>query len=278
MLADDLFFGTKKYQKKFMALCDPIKQYLGITTAGYIRIDQNGGMQHIFSNIKWMERAIEKNYVQQDPGIVHPNNMNSGFTFVVGHDDQEYKDSMLKEAIHEFNFHHAFCYVEKNHSDFTLFFFATDKDNTGIVNKIVNAPDLVKKLIGSLTKQIQLTFTDLPDHTIDSLQLKGDLFLKQKGIVFHEPQETHRKIQLLQKSGILSTQLEDLERVKLSKQEINCLRIYRDDHNLKNIAKNLNIAVTTATTYIENIKQKLNCPNKQKLLTIADVLTGLGKI
>ncbi|HXH55598.1 MAG TPA: helix-turn-helix domain-containing protein [Gammaproteobacteria bacterium] len=277
MSTDALFYGTKKYHKKFDQLCEPMKQYLGITAAGYINSNQNGEIASLFSNYKWVEKYIEQNYFKQDPGMVHPDNMENGFTFVTASNDKDYKDSLLKGAI-EFNFHHGFCYVEKTSSDFTLFYFATDKANNKMVNKIVNEASMVKKLIRNLNKQVTSEFKDLQDNKVDIFKIKGDLFLKQKGIVFNEQHETQQKIQILKNEGLIGDNYFNLEVLDLTRQEINCLRVYMEDYNIKNVARNLKIALTTATSHIENIKQKLNCSNKQELLKTADILVALGKI
>ena len=200
MLGDDLFYGTKKYHGKFTEFCEPLKQHLGITTAAYIRIGYDSKMELICSNCKWSERFIEKNYIMQDPGIVHPDNMDSGFAFVSTSDDQEYKDTMLHEAVHEFNFYHSFCYVEKNDTNFTLFYFATGKENNGMINKIVNSSTLVKQLIGNVNKQIITEFKDLPDNKIDVFKLKGDVFSQQKGIVLNEYNKNHIKPSTINRS------------------------------------------------------------------------------
>ena len=278
MLTDALFYGTKKYHKQFDALCEPLKQYLGITTGVYLNTAQDGSMTNLLTNYKWLERYIEQGYFKQDPGIVHPDNIHNGFSFVTTSEDLEYRDTMLKEAIYNFNFHHGFCYVEKTSSNFTLFYFATDKENTKMVNKIVNQAPMVKKLIRNLNKQVISQFKDLQDNKVDILKIKGDLFLEQKGIVFSEQHDTQHKIQILKNEGLITEHCANLETIELTRQEINCLRIYMEDYNIKNVAQDLNIATTTATSYIENIKQKLNCNNKEELLKIADVLAGLGKI
>ena len=278
MLADDLFYGTKKYHKRFGELCEPLKQYLGITTGAYINTNKDGERAGVNTNYKWIERYIEESYFKQDPGMVHPDNMSSGFTFVSTSDDQEYKHTMLKDATQNFNLHHGFCYVEKTGSDFTLFYFATHKDNHKIVNKVANEAVMVRKLIRNLHQQVLSEFKDLQDNKVDIFKLKGNLFVEQKGIVFNQPEETQQKIEILKHEGLIGRNCSDLEALKLTRQEINCLRVYMDDCNLKNVARDLNIAFTTANSYIDNIKQKLNCSNKQELLKIADILAGLGKI
>ena len=65
---------------------------------------------------------------------------------------------------------------------------------------------------------------------------------------------------------------------QLSKQEINCLRIYMTDQNIKAVARELDLAVTTVATYIENIKNKLNCNMKTELLDKAVILQSLGML
>jgi DNA-binding CsgD family transcriptional regulator len=278
MLTDELFYGTKLFHNKLSELLHPLKQYLGVTQGDYIKVHQDGSLINIHTDYKWMERYLEKGYYKNDPSFVHPNNASNGFAFLPAVDDELYKNSLLKEAIEEFDFHHSFVYIEKTKDSYTMVGFGTDKNNHGMPNKVLNSNNLVKKIIKNIIKQIILETNELEEKKVDLIKFKGDLFYKQPCLLHSSEEEEHKKIKILQNIGLMNSSYNNLELVKLSSQEINCLRIYMENYNIKYIAKKLNITLNTSISYIENIKKKLNCHTKEELLQKAEFLKELGKI
>lgn len=282
MLTDEFFLGTKLYQKKFIELCKPIKDYLGITFVIYINIDKNGRMFSVCTHSNWIKRFLEEQYYKLDPFMVHPNNIHNGFFFDNASTEQEFKDKMLYDGIVNFNLCNSFVYVEKNTNNkgYFGFGFATLKDNYQIMNRLVNEASIVKKFIRNLHNKFMVVLANnLEEHRMDFATLKGDLFHTQKGIIFNEPHDNQNNIQLLKEYGLLKNdEYNFLDNFYLSPQEINCLRIYLTTHSIKKVSKDLNLAVTTVTSYIENIKQKFNCDNKYDLFEKAEILESLGHI
>ncbi len=281
MLADEFFLGTKLYHQKFSELCKPLIKYLGVTQAIYINIDKQGKAFSVFNDAKWSERFLAEHYYQSDPLMVHPDHIHNGFSFDNASDNQEFKDTLLYDATINFNWYHSFVYTEKNPSGgYFGFAFGTNKDNFQIVNRLVNEANVVKKLLRNLNKRLMTITLDLQENRMDFHALKGDIFYTQKGLVFHEEHENRDKIQLLSDLGFLagSDYQNFSNKILLSPQEINCLRIYLTSHSIKTVARDLDLATTTVTSYIENIKSKLECNNKHELFEKAEILESLGRI
>ena len=282
MLTDEFFFGTKLYQKKFIELCKPIAKYLGITHVIYVNIDKHGNIFSICTHPNWVERFLEEQYYKLDPFMVHPNNIHNGFSFDNSSFDQEFKDRLLYDAIIKFNWCNSFAYIEKTTTGgYFGFDFGTTKDNYQIFNRLINETRIIKKIIRDLHNKLTLIIKkDLQENKMNFAALKGDLFHSQKGLVFNEQYEHQHKIQLLKEVGFLSCNDDQdfLTKMFLSPQEINCLRNYLSTHSIKKVSKDLNLATTTITSYIENIKNKLNCTNKNELFEKAEILESLGWI
>jgi DNA-binding CsgD family transcriptional regulator len=281
MLTDEFFLGTKLYQKKFIELCKPIKDYLGITHVIYVNIEKNGRMFSVCTHSNWVERFLEEQYYKLDPFMVHPDNIHNGFSFDNASLDQEFKDKLLYDAIIKFNWCNSFAYIEKTCSGgYFGFDFGTTKDNYQIINRLVNEVSIIKKFIRNIhNKLIMLAEKDLNENRMDFAKLKGDLLYSQKGLVFNEQYEHQNNIRLLKEGGLLKNDEHNfLDKIYLSPQEINCLRIYLTTGSIKKVSKELNLAVTTVTSYIENIKQKFNCNNKNDLFEKAEILESLGRI
>jgi len=283
MLTDEFFLGTKLYQQRFSELCRPLANYLGATHAIYINIDKNGKAFSICTHEKWVERFLEEHYYQLDPIMVHPDNIHNGFSFDNASDHQEFKDTLLYDAVIKFNWCNSFAYIEKTPGGgYFGFDFGTTRDNHQMVNRLINEATVIKKLIRNLNKRLIAITPDLQENRMDFAALKGEAFHTQKGLVFNEEYENQHKIQLLKKLGFLSGQgysnQDFLSDIFLSPQEINCLRIYLTSHSLKTVSKDMGLAITTVTSYVENIKNKLECHNKHELFEKAEILESLGRI
>lgn len=285
MLTDDFFLGTKLYNKKLMEFCRPIVKYLGVTQATYVNIDKNGKLFFINSNQKMIEDSIDTQNYKTTTMVVNPKNMHNGFAFDNACLDENYKNSNLYTFITKFDWHNSFIYSEKNSAGgYFAFNFATTKENFVISNRIVNESKIIRHFIRGINNKIISYFKNgIQEASMDFAALRGDSFHTTKGRVFNYQLENEQKnkIQLLRESGILSNHYDEkdlLNKVDLSPQELKCLRIYHATHSIKKVARDLNLATTTVTSYIENIKDKLSCNNKNELFEKTEILESLGHI
>lgn len=282
MLADDFFIGTKLYHKTLSELCKPMMDYLGATHAMYVNVDKHGKMFSTNTYLSWIERLVEQQYYKVDPFMVHPNNIHSGFAFESSCDDQEFQNSQHYDAVVNFEFCHSFVYIEKTPSNgYYGFIFATEKDNYHMINRLVNEARIVKEMIRKINKNLISVVKDLPDMRMDFAALKGDAFYTQKGEVFNEDYALfqEKKISLLKKMGLITgcnTHQDFLTKVNLSPQEVNCLRLYLNCSSVRIVAQSLNLADSTVKSYVENIKNKLDCHTKSELLEKASILESFG--
>ena len=160
--------------------------------------------------------------------------------------------------------------------------FGAAKENTQMVNRLLNEAQTIKKFIKQLNNQLTLIIADdLKENRVDIAQLKGnDVFHTQKGLIFNPKEENIRKLHLLKQAGFCSNQDTEvlLSNPNLSPQEINCLRIYLMNHSIKQVAETLGLAETTVSSYMENVKNKLHCTSKKQLLETGSLLESLGHI
>ena len=254
MLADDFFYGTQLYSQKLQSLCGPLARYLGITEAIYINIDPQGGALNVSTHPGWTQRFLEERYYQLDPFMVHPDNIQSGFSFDGAHESHDFKDKFLHDAVVRFNMCHSFVYIEKMISGgYFGFAFATSKNNPEMIDRLMNESQVVKKMIRHLNKQLITTLRDLEEHRMDFAALKGDLFHTQKGIIIKKQNDHDHKIQLLSELGLLhgTQQHPDLLRKIFSfSEEINALKVHLSTQNVKKMTRHLNLGITNITTYI----------------------------
>lgn len=282
MLVDDFFLGTELYHKQFAALCKPLVDYLGVTDAMYVNVDKHGRMFNTCTHQKWLEQFTGQEYYKFDPLMVSPKNIHSGFAFDSASDDQIFQSTIQIDAVFNFGFHHSCIYVEKvpNDNSYFGFAFATVKDNCQMINRLVNEAAIVKKIIRSINKNLISVIKDLNEMRIDLPALKGEAFYTQRGEIFHEDyaDSQQKKIALLRDAGLLTdlSSQEEFFAKCLSPQEMNCLRIYLGAHNLKAVARETGLSVSTVKSYIENTKEKLSCHTRHELFEKAAILESLG--
>jgi DNA-binding CsgD family transcriptional regulator len=213
--------------------------------------------------------------------MVHPDNIHNGFSFDAACEEQEFQDRLLHDATTNFNFWHSFAHIEKIPTGgYIGCCFGTTKDNYAIINKLINEAHIIESLIKHLSKNLyEIIKNSLLEDSMDFASFKGEEFVTQKGLVFHEPQHNQHKIKLLTQMGLITSNTkEPFDNFKLSPQEISCLRNYLHSKSIKKISRELNLANTTVTDYIENIKNKLRCNNKNELFEKAEILKCFGYI
>lgn len=185
ILINELFYGTKTYHQQFTRFCEPIRQYLRIKDAAYFNVHKDGSAAVIHSNYKWMEGYIEGKYYNLDPHLVHPDNMLEGFCILIINDNykyEEYSDEVLYESGNKFDY--GFTYVEKSNDSFTAFCSTLDKFNNKFINTLPNQAEMIKFLIQKLDHQVKASFLGLQQNKAQLINLKGELFFQQRGIVF----------------------------------------------------------------------------------------------
>ncbi len=182
-MINELFYSTEKHHQAFLKLCEPVQQYLGTEKTAYFNINVDSTVANIHSDYEWMKRYVEEQHYHSDPHMVHPDNMSEGFSLLSIGDTyryQEYQDVLEHvENIGDY----GFTYVTKTDVDFTAWCFTTNKNSHKFINTLLNQSQTIKSLIQKLEKQLKSTFPDLQKNKARLINLKGNLFFEQPGIV-----------------------------------------------------------------------------------------------
>jgi len=269
---DDLFLATKKYHKKFNAICEPLMRYFGLSGVTYFSMKNNTDLLNIHTGVKWMERCMSEHYYKQDPLMVHPDRIESGFAFYQSND--EYVNSKMNEDEIKFNFYTILAYVEKDKNSFEAFSLSAPKENTQFINKALSENKLLKQFIRYIQKHIRGDKAEMESFRMNFSLLKKDLFFSQEGLISPKPKGDKKALEALNAIGIDNS----IASVSLSKQEKACLRLYVDNLSAKQTASYLELSYNTVLSYLENIKSKLNCHYKMDLIRKAEVLEAFGEI
>lgn len=268
---DEMALGTRKYHSKVAKLCEPLKQYYGINVMGYIEINNEGRLINILTHRDWLEHCYENQYFVDDPHMVSPDNMGSGFVLWSSYQKDYYLNGMLRDCVENFNICHGVTYVEKNDYGFKLYGFGTSKENFQIHNKILSNLDCLKKFIAYLDKQLEPIRQDLGDHRIDFSEVKGNQYYEQEGLI-RPKDDKIEQYRFLKQLGLIE---DDIKNVNFSKREIQCIKLYLEGKSATQTAKILSLSPRTIESHMENIKSKLKINFKRELFDKAKVLKEL---
>ena len=274
-IADELFYHTDMYGEFLKKKCEPLEKFFGVTAVGFHYMHNENCLMSIHTNKKWIELCMAKKYFLDDPHMVSPKNIVSGFVLCSSCEQEEYRTGIIKDGF-EYDMHHGISYVEKTDRGYKAFSFDTTKDNDGMPNKILNNQECIKKFVAYLDQELKLVFKKLSNRMIDIKELKGARLKEQIGIT-GALDEFDEKVIFLQEIGVVDKD-SYLENLKLTPREISCLRYYLDGKTAEDTAKALFLSRRTVEGYIESIKIKLGCKYKKDIFNKKELLECLGII
>ena len=271
---DELFNSVTRGHDSFVRWCRPLEKYFGVGKIAYIEINSGGELLNLHNSLEWIDRCMQEKYYANDPHMVDPNNITSGFAYAESYGPGVYADTMLKDAVCNFDMHKICSYAMKDKNVYKLLSISAPEKHNKFASKIAMEFPLLKKMIWELFARIDQD-NEVRKNLIDFKDLRGDSFYKQRGIIYEDRETTDHKITLLNELHLAD---DNILQTKLSNQERKCLRLYLARNSVKQIAKILNLSEHTITSYIENTKSKLSCNYKDELLNKAEVLDCLGKL
>ncbi len=180
---DDLVFGTRKYHKDLLKICEPFHRLFGTNHVGYLNIDNNGGLINLHTHAKWLDRCVEEKYYLQDPCMVTPKNIESGHAFYFTYEEDEFTDGILKDSMENFNMAHELVFVNKHDHGFDVIGITAPLKHTAIYNKIVRNYSHIGKFLDFFRQNLEPLLNKLEAHKIDLSALKGDRFHQQTALI-----------------------------------------------------------------------------------------------
>jgi len=174
--SDNLLHGSAKYNKLLNKLCEPLHQFFGSNHLAYINITNEGKLLNLHTNVSWMERCIDQKYYLDDPSMINPKNIVSGFCFAKDHNNDDFLDGILNDCINNFDLNHTLIMFEKESNGYEAIGISASKKNLTFFDKVNANQDQLKRFISYFRESIAPINYKLLDYQIDFAKLKGELY------------------------------------------------------------------------------------------------------
>ena len=218
----------------------------GMTVFNYYKIYFDGRVIRLSSDQAWTEHYFDKNYMNTmtvpKSYLMKPLN----YYVWLAEDCPE----MLLDAALNFNTSNGITIAEKHPEYIEYFCFAATLENTGIINRFyLNNLDVLhnygldfKERASRLLKKAETNLLQLTNIDVCHADCRPD-------------ENLHRAL------------------IKLTKRQSECARLLLQGRKYKEIARELNLSTRTIESYIDILKDKLQCQNKTELvLKLTDLI------
>lgn len=243
----------------------PLFTNFKITNFGFVKIFNNGTMLRLSTGKEWTKKYFENQYY----------NDNIFYDFNdIAENSQKIKVSTnepsggVYSALFDHNIWNIFTLYERTPQGRQVWFFATDKNNTEMVNFYFNRLNVLQDFMKYFTKSASSLLIPESNNLI-----RTELNLTNQKHV--EEMRIKKFLREIGKSEKTST-------YPLSSRELECIQHIIMGKSAKETAQCLNISFRTVEAHLNNIKQKTGCKKLsalirfvfEKNLTNAPVLHG----
>lgn len=232
-------------------ICRPLFKYFGLTNFGYVKIDKEGKMLRISTGLEWTKRYFEACYYNDiDFYFFHDVPLNSSISRI-------YTNKPLGgvySELYDHNIWNIYTVYEKDIDFCHVYFFATSRENTGVIDFYINEKVVLDAFTTYFKKQTALLLNmDNSENLI-----KTNLHIQQ--VKVREKEQNAQ--QFLTDIGCYINKKNDA----LTNKEKECAKFLINGCSAKEVARLLNISNRTVEFHLSNIKTKLGCRNKAQLI------------
>lgn len=231
-------------------LIDALIQNTPISDAAYARYNNDGAYVCLNANPDYFFK-----YVEQYPEYLIPKNVTGnkeGFFF-----SGSTLPSEICELSNSFKLHNIFKFV-KNHKDYTeIFAFSFPDTEFKFVDYYFNNLQEIKDIIEIFSKEIE-PFLD-----------KSDLIIQLPDSVIHKKISTNLVPCEYELTNINFDAKGNQIRKILSKQELTCFKLLLCGKTHGQMSTIMAISSSSVATYVERVKNKLNCNSRAELIEYA---------
>ena len=265
--------------EEMKTICAPLFEHLPIRIFEYSRIYKNGKRSELCTNAAHLENAFGTNRAMRrifTPSLIAENChyliIEKWINSVPKSKRQKLEEQLVSQR-ELFNIGNELVIV-KHYPNYTeCFHFYADANSSTVLNTMFNALALLEHFV--------IYFVNKAHHLI---QQSINMPLIQPWLKTTEiktsPESFLNQSSIDVESFLSSTkfprfviQQDTLTDIYLTEREVQCGKLFTQGYSVKEIANRLSLSTRTAETYINNIKEKLNCTRKNDVI---DKLMTLG--
>lgn len=251
---------------EFSELCKPL-EIINVSHITYQKQYKDGSRIALSNKTQWIEDYYNLNLYQSSLFEGEPVQYQSEFNVWLG----EYDLPVYLHGKTYYNSAHSITITEPVHDGCEFYIFAVSAEHTRIIHYLVNNIDILYHFI--------MYFKDRGAKLLKTAH-RHRLILSKSHRSQNEPitllsdkdyqQELHNlKKQFYQGTSIHKYSFEkgDINGVKLTQREIQCLFYLLHKKTASETAKLMNISRRTVESYLDSIKRKINCDFKADIFT-----------
>lgn len=260
-----------KHSNLIRKTTQPLRDHFGIGYFTYHRIDSSGKYTVLVDRPDWAEHYVSEKIFLIDPYLRDFNNYQSGMCLFGNHGSDEYKDRVMRSGKEVLGMDMAVMLINKEADSAEFFGFSGNHGDSCLESLYLSQPNILKSFAKHFKGQLNSILLDMETEASSLVDLKGkDFFNKQ---LIKPDLDPSLLTAFLSDIGMQ----QDIDRAfKLTARERECLKLLIQHHSYKDIAAMLGLSHRTVEFYIDNIKNKFTCWNKQEVIELAKHFAHLG--
>lgn len=237
-----IFVSTSRQVDEIVA---PLKKHFGLSSFVYVKNFNDGSEIRLSNQPKWLryfyEHELYKNSLFERPPseFVKARLVWAGLTV----------HTPILEKAREFDIDHGITFVEPCVDGCEFFFIGTQVKRTDVMSKYLAHIDLLERFLDYFREKAKPLIEEALRH---KLTIPGKFEMAPK--VFCSEN--------LDRSQFLS----ELNPIKFTARELECMRLLAKGYTLKIIAKELAISTRTVETHLNHVKDKTDSHSKGELV------------
>ncbi|MGC8483754.1 MAG: helix-turn-helix transcriptional regulator [Thermodesulfobium sp.] len=253
--------------EKINPIVKPISDHFGVHTFGYRKFFADGNSFGMSNNFSWttfclenFDKKIIPNYENEIKAALNEDKFHF---FRIGKPNN--KDAFLS-ALYELDIWNTCSLYKKMGDGIEAFYFASTRENSGIVEKYTNNIALFERFSYHFKNKL------LDIISLEDIKSSASPTISPK--VFESSQETSSIEDQNIKQFLSTTPIHKFflnvneQDITLSFQEFRCLALLSQGKTAKEIGNSLKISQRTVEEYIDNIKRKVKMNTRSQLIDL----------
>lgn len=253
-LKDRVLYTSLKNQRKIEKACQPLIDHFDLSYFYYFKVSNEGDYGFFGNQLDWDEYYLSQKLLLQAPNCFKPCNFKKG-THLNLPSQEEFFASINDVAQSQFNINYTLEFGYKSNTGIEFFGFASRSPEKAMKLLYLNELDVLKLFTRKLREENPKIFNDIEENLIN--------IASEIGPTFYQP-DVLTSAKLDRVSFLKDIGIQDLS--LLSKREMDVAARLVKGHSASEIGFQLNLSKRTVESYLENMKNKLDCHSKAELI------------
>lgn len=232
-------------------ICEPLLKNFGITNFGYVKIFKDGTMLRISADREWTVKYFDSQYYNDDD-FYDFSNMSPNSSRIKIYTNKP--EGGVYSALYDHNIWNIYTKYERNEDTAEVWFFATDRENTGMINFYINHADILASFMQYFKEKAAHLLTIKNREILIATELKihnTNTAEEQQFINEFTKKIKHSRVPVM---------------CGFTPREIECVQHVITGKSAKETAQLLNLSPRTVEQHLSNIKRKAGCKKTSQLL------------